>query len=166
MPDSFQKQIDDRITQVRLAHRQAIGELESKWWRGATEDKWLDALRSLTGRIDAWAQNGNEGAPGKAGWPGWLKSGQILLDGVASMMAGSALDVRQRKLALITDIPRHAPKDVARAAKKSAKVATKVAASAAKATGEIAAAGVAPLLLPLLAIGGVGLVAYMALGRR
>lgn len=151
---SLAEQVDQRIDQVNDAHAAALAELRDRFFQTDAVEAATAALKSLRPPIDAWADKGaaalaGGGQPGAAGWPGWIRAGQELIDGIGDI---HNLGVTQT-LADITATKRDIERDTADVAKKIGRVAKSTALEAVDVAGKATSAIATPLALPLAVVG-------------
>lgn len=158
-PQSLAEQVSDRIAKVQGARSDAIVTLKGRFWQSEATKQALSVLERDAIGVGGWSQRGTDALaagkePAGAGWPGWIKAGDILLDGIADQVG----EAEHATLENITQTVADVKADVARVASKAAKTAKAVGAVA----GDVAGAATKPLL-PVLGIAAVGLVALAAL---
>ena len=140
-------EVADRTRQVRQAAVAAITALDNQFLGGQAADESIAVIRALQPNIEAWALRG-EDAAGKSvipasGWDGWLRAGQVFLDGIHDVHDLGKDGALASLSAQVADSPRETLKAVERARKKSVKLITDT-------ITETENAIVQPLLLPLI----------------
>lgn len=163
MPLPVADQVDVNVRKVRDAHARALSALESKFWQSDQIENTIRALKSLRKPIDTWAERGTaaaaaDKAPGAGGWSGWVRAGDELMRGIDELH-----DIGDNiTLGDVADTAKNVPAETLRVVSTASK-------AVARATGETVAAAlgpVAPYLVGLLVVVGIGAAVYVKAGRR
>lgn len=175
MPLSLLEQVNKQISTVDSAAAAAISELENKWFPTDFEKSSASEIRGLkNSAIPAWAKLGRDAAsadklPGSNGWPGWLKAGEVFLQGIKD--ASDAADGAQLQaiIEVAKAAPAHVGEDITTAVRKTAKfsgeIVGTVGAAAGGAVGSTVAATLKPLW-PVLLLVGAGAALYLGGVRK
>jgi len=152
--------VESTIAKVREAQRAGIAKLDGRWFGG---DAGMAGLRSLTPKIDEWAKRGQDAAksgktPSANGWPGWVKAGDILIDGLEKIAEESLAEPLKIFGEVVAEAPETSAKFVGKIAKKTGEAAGEALSGVTSAVGVGIGNLIRPLILPivLIAIVGVG----------
>jgi hypothetical protein len=146
--------VDGTIAKVREAQRAGIAKLDGRWFGG---DAGVAGLRSLTPKIDEWASRGQAAAksgktPSANGWPGWVKAGEILIDGLEKIAEESLAAPLKIFGEVVSEAPATSAKFVEQVAKKTGKAAGEALSGVTSAVGAGVGNLIRPLILPIVLI--------------
>lgn len=167
MADTLEQQVRDTINRVRKRADNVVSSLQSSFWGRLGTDGAEAAISAINtirrGPLPRWERQGLDAlkagnAPGKNGWPGWVKAGNIILDGIEEI----ADDGRNETLASFVDANKAATKEAVETVERIAKKAASLPLEIAKTAGEAQSALIKPLI-PVLIVVGLGAIAW-ALG--
>lgn len=162
MAETLTEQVEQRISTVRDRHTDALAELAGRWLQTDAVEASANALRTLRNPIEIWANKGTTavetgGAPGAAGWPGWIKAGDELMHGIAEIRGLATSETLGAIKATAADVER----DAEAVARKAQRVARATAATVGGAAGDLVAPAAKALTIPLIVVGLVAVAAVV-----
>lgn len=159
------KQVNENVVEVWGIYDKGIYKLDSGWTTDE-EEEGIKAIKALEPRIKSWANLGlgaaeNDGEPGVNGWPGWIKSGETIAQGIAEI-ASLAESARLENIVTTAKETGETVVKMGETVKKTVKASVR---EIGEATGETVASALKPAILPIAALGLVAIGVLLAYSK-